>query len=63
MYIFSYYLKYKQKKRKNQIPIKNPNKMSGFIGLSADSTPLTFEKNEKVIDKENLQAYKYMCFS
>jgi hypothetical protein len=42
--------------------IKNPNKMSGFIGLSAGSTPLTFEKNEKVIDKENLQAYKYMCF-
>jgi hypothetical protein len=36
--------------------------MSGFKGLSVDSTPLTFEKNEKVIDKENLQEYKYILF-
>jgi len=33
---------------------KNPNRMLGFQGLSAGSTPLTYEKNEKVIDKENL---------
>jgi hypothetical protein len=26
------------------------------------STPLTYEKNEKVIDKENLQEYKYIYF-
>lgn len=28
--------------------------MSGFKGLSMGSTPFTYEKNEKVIDKENL---------
>jgi hypothetical protein len=34
--------------------IKNPNEMSGFKVFWVGSTPLTFEKNEKVIDKENL---------
>jgi hypothetical protein len=42
--------------------IKNPNDVSGFIGLSVSSTSLTYEKNEKVNDKEYLQEYKYIYF-
>jgi len=33
---------------------KKPQRVVGVLGLSVGSTPLTYEKNEKVIDKENL---------
>lgn len=32
----------------------------GVQGLSMGSTPFTIEKKRKVIDKENLQEYKYI---
>lgn len=42
---------------------KKPQRAVGVLGHSEVSTPPNFEKNEKVIDKEYPQEYKYIFFT
>ena len=38
--------------KQKEYQIKKPQQVVGVLGLSVDSTPLTYSKNEKAIDKE-----------